>query len=158
MLTSRDASQRAKAADALAVRGTFDAVSNLVNLALIERNPDARAPLLESFRNITSLDGLHALASVITATRQKDVIEATIASLARSGSREILDSLVEYYRERNDGPFQKVAALRAIRAMHNPEAARGLAKLVSHAPEPALVDAATQALMAMGASPAEEER
>ena len=158
ILSGKDATGRAAAADALATHGTFDAVNNLVNLAIMERHPATRRALLESFQNIATKDGLLALASVVTVTRESEVLAAAISSLSRSGDAEIIDALVDFYRERNDGPYQKAAALRAIAAIRNPQSARPLAKLAAHAPEPALVDAANSALAAVGrAQPVPEQ-
>lgn len=153
--TARDC---ASAADALAAHGTFDAVNNLVNLALIQRNATTRRAILESFGNVSTEEGLEALASVITATRERDVMDAAIERVGAAGDAEIVHALVDFYRERNDGPTQKRAAIRAIAAMRNPETSRVLGKLAAHAPEPALADAARSALSSMNVSHGEDRR
>lgn len=150
LLAAQTSEEKGQAADELARIGNFDAVANLLRVAALQENADDRAVILEGLNNLTEPEGFATLASSLSATRDPQFLDVAVAELARAGSREVLESLVEMYRERNDAPYQKNNILRAIAALRHPEHARILGKLAFHAPEPALAEAAAVAWREIG--------
>ncbi len=137
--------EKGDAADSLAALGTFDAVANLLRIAGLQETAEDRALILDGLKNLSTAEGFRTLASMLSATRDAQFLDAAVEHLSRASAPEVLDTLVELYRERNDLPFQKNQALRAIAAQRHPDTARRLAKLASTAAEPALAEAATTA-------------
>ena len=149
LFAASTAEVKGRAADALAALGSYEAVANLLRLAALQTGADDRAIILEGLGNLHTDEGFDTLASALAATRHPQIVEAAVAHLSRAASPGLLDTLVTLYRERNDAPFQKNQVLLAIRGLKNPECRRSLAKLLSTAPEPALVAAAAAALGTM---------
>lgn len=145
-LTSTSAQEKGACADSLALSGSHEATESLITLAALQDDPAHRAAILEGLNNLTAADGLTTLASTLAATQDAGILAAATSALARAGNAETLTALVDFYRERNEGPQQKNAVLHAIASLCSPEAQPALAKLAATAPEPALADAARLAL------------
>jgi hypothetical protein len=140
-----DRQAKGTAADALAARGGFEAVANLLRVAAMHENLDDRAVILEGLKNLNAPEDFATLASTVAATQDMQVLDAVVQELSRSNSPSMVTTLVDLYRERNDSPFQKNQILRAISALRHPDLFRPLGKLANWAEEPALAEAARHA-------------
>ena len=145
-LTCTSAQEKGECADALALSGSHEAIESLITLAALQDDPAHRAAILEGLNNLTATDGLTTLASTLAATQDAEILSAATAALARAGNAETLTALVDFYRERNEGPQQKNAVLHAIASLRSPDVQPALAKLAATAPEPALAAAAQLSL------------
>ena len=148
LLAASTSLDKGLAADALATHGSWDAVANLLRLAALHNDAD-RAAILDGLGNLHTAAGFQSLATMISATRDPQILEAAFLHLARTDDPSVLDLLLEQYRERNDLPMQKNHALQAIAALRHPGYSRALNKLTRAAPEPALAEAAGTALAAI---------
>ena len=146
LMSASDPIAKGNAADTLARHGGYDAIANLLRVAGLQEDTEARAVVLDGLNSLSDREGFTTLASTLAATRNPQFIDAAVTQLARTNDSEVLATLVELYRERNDAPFQKNQVLRAIASLHHPDLARALGKLAHSAIEPALVVAAEAAL------------
>lgn len=133
------------AADALASRGGFEAVANLLRIVGLHENPEDRAVILEGLKNLHHPEDFATLATTLAATQDMQVLDAVVQELSRSDSPAMIDVMVSLYRERNDAPFQKNQVLRALSSLRHPDLFRPLGKLAAWADEPALAEAARSA-------------
>jgi len=145
-----DVLQKGEWADRIAAVGGRDAVEQLVTLATGEQDEESMRAILEAFKGLSDPQDILLLASVSTATSDFRVLEAATEMISRSATPQVVEYLAEISRQPALQPTQRFAALWAIERIQNPEALRGLAKLVHHAPEPDLALAAAVALARIG--------
>ena len=145
-----DAVQKGEWADRIAAVGGRDAVERLVSLATGEQDDESIRAILEAFKGLADPQDILLLASASTATSDFRILEAATEMISRSATSEVVEYLAEISRQPPLQPTQRFAALWAIERIQNPEALRGLAKLVHHAPEPDLARAAAVALARIG--------
>ena len=150
-----DAGQKGEWADRIAAVGGREAVEHLMTLATEEQNEEALRAILEGFKGLSDSQDILLLASAVTATSDFRILEAAIEMISRSGTSEVVNYLAELSRQDPLQPTQRFAALWTIERIQNPEALRGLAKLVQQAPEPDLARAAAVALSRIGGPLAE---
>lgn len=137
-------------ADRIAAVGGREAVEHLVALALGERDEGRSGAILEAFKGLSDPQDILVLASVVTATTDFRVLEAATEMIGRSGTPEVVDYLAELSRQEPLQSTQRTASLWMIERIENPSALRGLAKLVTRAPEADLAAAAAVALARLG--------
>lgn len=150
-----DTRQKGEWADRIAAAGGREAVEHLVALAAGEQDDESLRAILESFKGLSDPQDILLLASVVTATSDFRTLEAATEMISRSATPEVVDYLAELSRQDPLQPTQRFAALWTIERIQNPEAVRGLAKLVQRAPEPDLSQAAAVALARIGGPLAE---
>lgn len=137
-------------ADRIAAVGGREAVEHLVALALGERDEERSRAILEAFKGLSDPQDILVLASVVTATTDFRVLEAATEMIGRSATPEVVDYLAELSRQEPLQSTQRTASLWMIERIENPSALRGLAKLVTRAPEADLAAAAAVALARLG--------
>ncbi len=145
-----DVLQKGEWADRIAAVGGRDAVEQLVTLATGEQDEESMQAILEAFKGLSDPQDILLLASASTATSDFRILEAATEMISRSATPQVVEYLAEISRQPPLQPTQRFAALWAIERIQNPEALRGLAKLVHHAPEPDLARAAAVALARIG--------
>lgn len=145
-----DAVQKGEWADRIAAVGGREAVEQLVTLATGEQDEESIQTILEAFKGLSDPQDILLLASASTATSDFRILEAATEMISRSATPQVVEYLAEISRQPPLQPTQRFAALWAIERIQNPEALRGLAKLVHHAPEPDLARAAAVALARIG--------
>ncbi len=145
-----DAGQKGDWADRIAAVGGREAVERLVNLATDGQDEESLRAILEAFKGLSDPQDILLLASAVTVTSDFRILEAATEMISRSATTEVVEYLAELSRQDPLQPTQRFAALWTIERIQNPEAIRGLAKLVQQAPEPDLARAAAVALGQLG--------
>ncbi len=145
-----DAGQKGEWADRIAAMGGREAVEQLVTLAAEQHDEEQTRAVLEAFKGLSDPQDILLLASAVTVSSDFRILEAATEMISRSATTEVVDYLAELSRQDPLQPTQHFAALWTIERIQNPEAIRGLAKLVQQAPEPDLTRAAAVALARLG--------
>ena len=155
--SARSHEERSILADALAMKGSGEAVLELLTQILSETNMNQRRVLAEALKNLSDKDGLETLLSANAATRDPTVLRHVIEAAGRMATPESIEFLVSLYRGKAIFPGQLRAVAQTLSQISSPNAARMLGTVATTATEPGLIEAAAHGLAKIN-SPASMQR
>lgn len=145
-----------RAAVALIESGGPNGVEALFTAASMVMDPDLKQALLDALDLVSEEESITLAASVLVATEDPEMIEATRKLLARAGQPATVMFLAELYGESASVSGQRLRILEAIQAIANPEALLALGKLTARFDDPELALAAAVSLAKIGSVEAVE--
>lgn len=138
--------ERGMLADSLAMKGSGEAVLELLTQVLSEPDMNNRRALAEALKNLADKDGLETLLSANAATKDPTVLQQVIEAAGRMATPESVEFLVSLYRGQAVFPGQLRAVTQTLSQINSPEAARMLGSIATSATEPGLIEAAAHGL------------
>lgn len=138
--------ERGMLADTLAMKGSGEAVLELLTQVLSEPDMNNRRALAEALKNLADKDGLETLLSANAATKDPTVLQQVIEAAGRMATPESVEFLVSLYRGQAVFPGQLRAVTQTLSQINSPEAARMLGTIATSATEPGLIEAAAHGL------------
>lgn len=138
--------ERGMLADALAMKGSGEAVLELLTQVLSEPDMNNRRALAEALKNLADKDGLETLLSANAATKDPTVLQQVIEAAGRMATPESVEFLVSLYRGQAVFPGQLRAVRQTLSQISSPEATRMLGTVATTATEPGLIEAAAHGL------------
>jgi hypothetical protein len=139
---------KARYAEALASQNTEAAVQSLLESIGAEKEWATRAALAKHLRAVSDPDTLPALVPALLNNygRGNTILNEIVDSIARMAQPDTIEALATLHWQASTQAGQGHKVLKAVAAIRNPPAMRGLVRLSERAESPALAAAAQEAL------------